>query len=155
MINLKWPLFFFSLNRASFSGTTFSGGMSPDHPRFTENSINAISEFKGIDLNVKYMDFKKSIPKHENDFLYLDPPYLIDQKLYGNKGDMHENFDHEALAKLIKKRPGWVLSYNDSEQVRDLYKGHKFLKPEWTYGMSSNKKSNELIVLSKDYIRVA
>lgn len=37
-------------------------------------------------------DFKKSIPKHANDFLYCDPPYLIDQKLYGKRG---RDFDHE------------------------------------------------------------
>ena len=36
---------YFVLNRASFSGTTLSGGMSPNHPRFTESSIERLSNF--------------------------------------------------------------------------------------------------------------
>lgn len=33
---------FYVLNRSSFSGTTLSGGMSPEHPRFTESSIERL-----------------------------------------------------------------------------------------------------------------
>ncbi|WP_281433051.1 DNA adenine methylase [Bartonella raoultii] len=102
-------------------------------------------------FTVEHRDFTENIPKHFNDFLYCDPSYLINQKLYGQKGDKHNSFDHQALAKLLRKRQGWVLSYNDCVEVRELYKGHKILNPEWTYGMGNNKKSNEFVILSKDF----
>ncbi len=35
-------------------------------------------------------------------------------------------------------------------EVREPYKGHIILNPEWIYGMGNNKKSNELVILSKD-----
>ena len=141
---------FYVLNRASFSGITLSGGMSPGHPRFTISSIERIERFHIEHLHVEHADFVDSITKSKNELLYLDPPYLINQKLYGNKGDLHENFDHNKLAQLLKKRDNWILSYNDSEQIHDMYDGYEFYYPEWKYCMSNNKNSREVLILSHD-----
>ena len=141
---------FFALNRSSYSGTTLSGGMSPGHPRFTPSAIERLAEFETDLLKVECADFKDSLARHPNDFLYLDPPYANGGRLYGERGDMHEGFDHIGLADILKGRDGWLLSYNDCEMVRDLYSGHHFVTPEWTYGMSSSKESNEALILSKD-----
>ncbi len=146
---------FFVLNRASFSGTTLSGGMSPLHPRFTPTAIDYLSRFKVDHFHVEKMDFKQSLAKHKEDFLYLDPPYLIEnQNLYGTRGNTHKDFDHEGLADILTKRKGWILSYNDCAEVQKLYKGHTMVKLEWTYGMNADKKSNELLILSKDFIQI-
>jgi DNA adenine methylase len=142
---------FYAINRSSFSGTTLSGGMSPGHPRFTISSIQRLKEFNTENFTVKLLDFTKSIPKHKDDFLYCDPPYLINQKLYGIRGDKHTDFNHNALSDLLKARDRWVLSYNDCPEIRKMYKNYSILKPEWTYGMGNRKKSNELIILSKDF----
>ena len=139
---------FFVLNRASFSGTTMSGGMSPNHPRFTKSSIDRIRHFKADNLCVRHADFKKSIPKSNGYFLYLDPPYMLDQKLYGKRGDMHAGFDHEGLAEILRERDGWILSYNNSEEVRHMYKDYLFYSPKWSYGMSNDKEARELLVFS-------
>lgn len=145
---------FFVLNRASFSGTTLSGGMSPGHTRFTKAIIERLENFKEPNLHVENADFKVSLAKHKDDFLYLDPPYANGEKLYGNKGDTHEDFDHEGLAAILNARDGWILSYNDKPKVRRWYEGHKILSPSWSYGMSNDKKSNELLIFSKDFIEV-
>lgn len=145
---------FFVLNRASFSGATLSGGMSPNHPRFTPTAIAQLSRFKVDYFHVENMDFKQSLAKHADDFLYLDPPYFIASKLYGTNGDAHKDFDHEGLADILTKRTGWILSYNDCPQVRKLYNGHTMTKLEWAYGMNTDKKSNELLILSKDFVQI-
>ncbi len=141
---------FYALNRSSFSGTTLSGGMSPGHPRFTQSAIERLASLDVDNLTVQVADFQDSISKHKNDFLYLDPPYANGGKLYGKRGNMHEGFNHEALAHLLHQRDGWVLSYNDCNTVRDLYKGYRFIAPKWTYGMNNSKKSNEVLILSHD-----
>ena len=141
---------FYVLNRASFSGTTLSGGMSPNHPRFTTSSIERIRNFHIKNLHIEQADFTTSISKSKNKLLYLDPPYLINQKLYGLMGDLQNNFDHQKLAQLLKKRKKWILSYNDSKEIRQLYKEYEFYFPEWKYGMSNNKKSNEILIFSHD-----
>lgn len=145
---------FFVLNRTSFSGSTLSGGMASggvdNNPRFTKSSIDKIQSFRIKNLSVQQLDFKRSIPRHKNILLYLDPPYLIRNKLYGKKGDLHKNFDHQGLAKILKKRDNWILSYNDSKEIHELYSDYRILNPDWKYGMSANKKSREVLIVSHD-----
>ena len=139
---------FFVLNRCSFSGTTLSGGMSPGHPRFTESAIDRLRNFTAPNLYVEYADFQNTINKYPEDLLYLDPPYLVSSNLYGKKGNMHNQFDHAGLADLLRNRSGWILSYNDHPDIRKMYEGFDICIPEWVYGMSKNKNSNELLILN-------
>ena len=159
---------FYVLNRTSHSGNPLAVGMAREkkkdgsidtNPRFTMSSIDRLRNFKVENLlSVTCMDFKKSIKKHKKDLMYLDPPYLIESKLYGNNGDIHKNFDHQGLSEILKKdkKKKWILSYNNIDSIRELYKGHTILEPKWSYSMatdkkmSKDKKSRELLIFSKD-----
>ena len=146
---------FFALNRASFSGVTLSGGMSPSHPRFTQDTIQQLKRFHSPRLTVEKADFAESIARHPDDFLYCDPPYLLENSnLYGKNGNMHAGFDHQKLASLLKGREKWVLSYNDSAEIRDLYagEGREVVSLNWHYSMNGAKKGNEILILSPDSI---
>lgn len=142
---------YYVLNRSSFSGATLSGGMSPGHPRFTETSIDRLKDFYNPNIKVQKADFKTSLAEHPFMFTYLDPPYLIKSSLYGRKGNAHKDFDHAGLANILKKREHWILSYNDCDDIRDLYVGHQILIPNWKYGMSNEKTSKEVLIFSKDF----
>ncbi|MCY4418229.1 MAG: DNA adenine methylase [Cytophagales bacterium] len=139
---------FYVLNRASFSGTTLSGGMSKNHPRFTLSGIKKLEKFYCPNLSVSNADFRDALHKYADDFLYLDPPYANGGRLYGIRGDMHKEFPHDILAEELRARRGWILSYNDSSFVRQLYKGYRIEPLEWQYGMSIAKNSNEVLVIS-------
>lgn len=141
---------FFVLNRTSFNGSTLSGGMSPNHPRFNQSSIDRLSKFKIKNFTVECKDFEESIPLHPDSLLYLDPPYMIKNTLYGNKGDTHKNFNHMALFNLLKNRKKWILSYNNSPEIRELYKDFHQVFPSWKYGMGKDKDSREILILSDD-----
>jgi DNA adenine methylase len=141
---------FYVLNRSSYSGSTLSGGLSPSHPRFNESSIKYLEDFKCLNLQVHSEDFQTSIDNYPNDFLYIDPPYLTNFALYGKNGDMHKKFNHEILFEIIRNRERWILSYNNCEQIRCLYKDFRIIFPEWKYGISNNKNSRELLILSSD-----
>ena len=143
---MKLAAAFYALNRASFSGTTLSGGMSQGHPRFTEKGIDKLADFNVTGFSVEPADFNDSIKAHKDDFMYLDPPYANGGKLYGERGDCHADFDHAGLAKLLRKREGWLLSYNDCEAVRALYEGFNFIPIKWAYGMNKSKASNEVLI---------
>ncbi|WP_265036439.1 hypothetical protein [Wolbachia endosymbiont (group A) of Anomoia purmunda] len=54
------------------------------------------------------------------------------------------------MKKLLSTRDRWVLSYNDCEEIRDMYTEHHIIEPKWSYGMGNSKKSNEILILSKD-----
>ena len=141
---------YYVLNRSSFSGATLSGGMSPDHPRFTISSIERIKTFYNPNYTVQFADFTDSLREHSTHFAYLDPPYLIKSSLYGKKGNAHKGFDHEGLFGILKKRNNWILSYNECPEIRELYKGFNIITPNWKYGMSNNKVSREVLIFSND-----
>ncbi len=141
---------YYVLNRSSFSGATLSGGMSPGHPRFTETAIERLRTFHNPNIVVAKADYKEALIKHNADFAYLDPPYLIKNALYGKNGDAHKYFDHEGLAGILSKRGNWILSYNDCNEIRKLYSKFKIITPGWKYGMSKDKRSKELLILSRD-----
>lgn len=149
-IKLERAAVYYVLNRSSFSGSTLSGGMSPGHPRFTETCIERLRQFHNPHVQVQEASFSASLQKHKDVFAYLDPPYLIKSSLYGKKGDAHKNFDHEALAQILRSREAWILSYNDCEEIRTLYEGLRIIMPEWKYGMSSDKSSKEVLIFSSD-----
>jgi len=139
---------FFVLNRSSYSGTTLSGGMSaPEHTRFTLSAIARLREFWNPHLKVGHLCFTESLLRHPDLFVYADPPYLVDSALYGTKGSTHRNFDHLALRDLLGSRHGWVLSYNDCPEIRKLYNGYRILTPQWSYSMTKDKASRELLIL--------
>lgn len=142
---------YYVLNRSSFSGATLSGGMSPQHPRFTITSIERLRNFHNPNIQVRQADFKKSLDDNPGTFTYLDPPYLIKSSLYGKKGDAHRDFDHAGLAARLKRRKRWLMSYNDCTEIRALYKGLHIVTPNWKYGMSNNKSSKEILIFSRDY----
>lgn len=145
---LRTAAAFFVLNRSSFSGTTLSGGMSPQHPRFNIAAIERLRAFRARNLSVRHADYRETIKAHPDKLLYLDPPYAIEgDSLYGDRGDMHSGFDHEELAALLKARSGWILSYNDSKAIARLYAGYRMARPAWAYGMSNDKRSRETLII--------
>jgi len=146
---------FYVINRASFSGCTLSGGMSPGHPRFTPSAVERLRNFPGRQLrrrlSVQKMDFADSIAAHPRAMIYADPPYLLKQQnLYGARG-RRALFPHGKLRDALMQRGGtWLLSYNDCPAIADLYKDNILIRPQWRYGMSRNKNSRELLILSDE-----
>ena len=143
---------YYALNRSSFSGATLSGGYSQQaaDKRFTQSSIDRLRDFSCPFLTVKQADFADSLRRHDDEtFIYADPPYLLENStLYGERGSTHKDFDHQRFAEEIKKKNNWVISYNPHPEILELYKDYKIVYPEWTYGMSSDKKSKEVLILN-------
>jgi DNA adenine methylase len=116
-----------------------------------KSMIDKIKDFKCDNLKVEQLPFEKSIIKHKNDFLYLDPPYFLDKdndnKMHKGMYPMknidvhHSGFDHELLRDLLLSHNGdFVLSYNNCETIREYYKDFDFYFPEWNYSMSNGEK---------------
>jgi len=83
--------------------------------------------------------------------MFLDPPYYLEKKskLYGNNGDMHENFNHVQLFDLLKNEKHWIMTYNNCDYIKNLYKDYIIIETCWAYGMNSSKESSEIIIISK------
>jgi len=143
---------FYALNRSSFSGATLRGGYSQQAAdnRFTQSSIDRLRKFSCPSLSVECADFAASLSRHPDDtFVYADPPYLLKGSgLYGEKGTTHRSFNHARFAEEIKKKNNWVISYNPAPEILELYKDYEIVYPQWSYGMSADKKSKEILILN-------
>ncbi len=150
---------FFIFNRITFSGTTEAGGFSNQafEKRFTDSSIERLKDFDKIlkDVKITNDDYEKVITKKgENVFLFLDPPYFTatNSALYGKNGNLHKSFDHERFAGILKNCPHrWLLTYDDSPFIRELFSFADIESWNVVYGMrnvtkNSNQKDDELFI---------
>ena len=110
---------FYILNKCSFSGlvsSSFSEQASVSN--FGESGINNLKFYSQLikSWEIYNMDYKEFIDKFsnkENVFLYLDPPYMIKDNLYGDHGDLHKVFKHEEFFELCPKLVcKQLISYN-------------------------------------------
>ncbi|MDR2126223.1 MAG: DNA adenine methylase [Prevotellaceae bacterium] len=150
---------FFIYNRITFSGTTLSGGYSESAftGRFTESSIKRLNDLRQIingSLITNY-DYEKVVNTDgRNVFIFLDPPYYSATKsaLYGKNGNMHKSFDHKRFANTMKHcSHKWLITYDDSEYIRNLFSFANIQSWNLTYGMrniteSSNQNGKELFI---------
>jgi DNA adenine methylase len=150
--NLDQAAAYFCINRSSFSGATLCGGFSAQAAagRLTESSLQTLAACDTTNIEFSNLDciaFLEAHPQTENTLIYADPPYYISSYIYGKDGDMHTSFNHEAFAAAIQKRQDWIISYNDCEYIRNLYKDCWIVQESWSYGMNATKKSSEIIIL--------
>lgn len=139
---------FFVLNRITFSGLAESGGYSPKafDLRFTPSSIERLKKAAQIlkDTKITNEDYEKIILASGKDvFIFLDPPYLstTKSKLYGKNGDLHEGFDHKRFAEVMKKcKHKFLITYDDSPEIRRLYSFAKITPWTLQYGMNNYKQ---------------
>ncbi len=139
---------FFILNRITFSGTVDCGGYSEQafKKRFTRSSIDRLElaheVIKKVELH--FGDYEELLNAEGKEVvIFLDPPYYSAQKskLYGKRGNLHTEFDHERLLKLVKDSKHRVLiTYDNSEYIRDLYKDFYTVEWELSYGMTNYKQ---------------
>lgn len=154
---------FFVFNRITFSGTTEAGGFSMQafEKRFTDSSVERLKGIPEILQNVKITnsDYEEVLKADgENVFLFLDPPYFsaTNSALYGKNGNLHKTFEHERFAENLKKCPHtWLLTYDDSPFIRELFSFAKIADWNLTYGMrnvtsDSNQRANELFISNYD-----
>jgi DNA adenine methylase len=150
---LNQSIMYFIINRCSFSGATLSGGFSLEasKKRFTQSSIERIKKLNLINFNISNLDFEDFINSNQDkkNLLFLDPPYYLEKasNLYGNNGDMHDTFDHNKLYNCLSTKKNWLMTYNNCEYIKNLYKDFKIIETNWSYGMNKSKKSSEIVII--------
>ena len=143
---------FFILNRITFSGTSESGGYSQRafDKRFTPSSIERLRLIDTVlaDTQITNLDYAELMnAPGEEVFIFLDPPYYSATKsaLYGKNGNLHKGFDHKRFARTAKNCPHkWLITYDDSPYIRELFDFAHILTREWSYGMKNvNKEADK------------
>jgi DNA adenine methylase len=123
-------------------------------PFIHEKILNNIDFYKErlIDTEILNLDYKDILSKYDSPetFFYLDPPYEKSKGLYKN-----EVLNLNELEEVLKTLKGkWMLSLNDSENVREIFKDYNirsFYTMEQTNRIASvgTKRRCELIITKK------
>jgi DNA adenine methylase len=150
---------FFIFNRITFSGTTEAGGFSEQafQKRFTLSSIKRLAELKAVlpQTIITNIDYSALVSAPGKDvFIFLDPPYFSATKsaLYGKRGTLHKNFDHQRFAEVMRTcEHRWLITYDDSSYIRELFGFANIYEWNLMYGMrnqtpQSRQLGNELII---------
>lgn len=141
---------FFVLNRISFSGTVDSGGYSQKafESRFTDSSIERLKPLQELLAGVRItnFDYREILQANgEGVFIFLDPPYLTATKsrLYGKDGILHTTFNHTEFAdELRQNQHQWLITYDDSVQIRRNFAFANCYEWEMQYGMNNYKQGS-------------
>ncbi|MEH1017664.1 DNA adenine methylase [Micromonospora sp. CPCC 206060] len=153
----------FYLNRTNRSGIVSGGviggieqsGTWKLDARFNREAlcarVNKIAKFSAR-ITVSKLDAAEMIESNlvQGDvrrLLYLDPPYFV-------KGEgLYDNFyafeDHQKIRDAISKTPGpWVVSYDASPEILQLYSQHNPLCYTLSYSASKASKGTEVMFFS-------
>jgi len=164
--NFNRAVAFYILNKCSFSGLTESSSFSPQASvsNFSMNGILKLSAYGELIKNWKitcgpYWDMMMtSAPV--GTFWFFDPPYDIKDNLYGKKGEMHKNFNHQEFHAWITQgnlKDRWMITYNTNPTLVEWYAVYNQTKWDLTYTMRSTgdymneqKDRAELLITNYD-----
>jgi DNA adenine methylase len=160
---LQRAIDFYVLNRITFSGVVDSGGYSQGsfEGRFTQSSIDRLHKTSELIQHINFYceDYSYLLQKDgENVFIFLDPPYYsaTKSKLYGKKGILHTEFDHNKLFDTLNKtNHKWMITYDNSDYIKDLYKNYFQFQWQLSYGMTTKYASggkNEILIANYDLL---
>tara|TARA_Y100000589_G_C27141175_1_gene624785 strand:- start:7 stop:912 length:906 start_codon:yes stop_codon:yes gene_type:complete len=99
-------------------------------------------------LSLDFEEVFRLIPNNRNIFVFIDPPYFnADQnKFYSCSFSTNDHYRLAESLKKYQKKIKFLLTYDDSEEIRELYGWTKNIeKKEWNYTISrtddqANKK---------------
>jgi DNA adenine methylase len=144
---------YFYLNRTSFSGIM----VNPRWGYLIGSSLtpeNWVSRIQPVAEKLQHalitnLDFRDVLTKDSSDrvLCYIDPPYLVASKSIYSENFNHN--DHHDLAELLQNAKfKFVLSYENSDEVRSLYSWANLHHSSWVYYLSEDRRQDgrELII---------
>ncbi len=141
--DLEKAIRWFYLNRTSYSGIMnmqncywgYGDKYSMRPENWPRNILRTSVKLQGVKLTS--FDFERALEEAPNNsFLFIDPPYFnADQeKFYACS---FKKDDHFRLSKILKKHKNrfkFLLTYDDSIEVRELYNwAHAMHEKQWNY----------------------
>ena len=138
-------VYFFALNKMSFSGLGESSGFSAMalKSNFSYRSIDVLPEYSALiqKWKITNLDYTQLYSDDPDTLIILDPPYQIESFLYGKGGNHHRGFDHDKFAKeCCRAKAKQLITYNSSEIIKSKFPDWEKIEWDLTYTMRSDEK---------------
>ena len=125
-----------------------SFGVRPKNMQRAVEFLSVASE-RLKNVVVENLDFQHLIKTYDrpDTLFYLDPPYYEAEKYYP---DRFQSEDHKRLKETLDNIKGKaLLSYNDCESIRELYKDYNIMQVDRADNLATKnggRKYKELII---------
>lgn len=152
---------FYVLNRSSFGGFTEQNKNafirdSYKNTIFSQSKIKKLANISEIiqPWRITNQDYRDLMGAPGEDvFVFLDPPYLIKDMLYGKNKEMHSGFSHEDFVQSCKDTPhNWMITYNEHPWLREQFADFHMENFEFRYSLAHRKenknKKEELLIMN-------
>jgi len=142
----------FIISRHSYAGIMTAGyaGYHKQHERCARYAREVVPHFYSPNLSVECSDFEDFLQKNWGEFVYADPPYwdFVGLRSYPTTRKKRM-FKHHTLARLLKARGNFLLSYNDCSEVRELYAEYEMVEIAHKYSFRKDRKTEvgELLII--------
>ncbi len=118
---------FYIVNKCSFSGLTEASSFSKQASisNWSVKGMERLPEYANIikDWRFSSHNYAEHLINDPDVFIYLDPPYDIEDNLYGKRGSYHRDFDHDEFANRCNTcQAKLLISYNDAQLVKDRFR---------------------------------
>lgn len=119
-----------------------------------ESAADILKNTKVTSTNYEKLLFEEG----KDVLIYIDPPYMVNTELSNTSRLYFHNFekeDHIKLCENLKKcKHKFILSYDNNDFIKSLYKSFEIIEEQWTYcgtssanGLNTKKqKGKELII---------
>lgn len=128
------------------------------YPFLLQNNYDNINHVSLFLNNKSCKIFNKSYEKildkaKQNDFVFLDPPYIDSHKYdfnYNKDEILNDSFIRELylqVKKLDERNVKWLMTQADTKQIKDVFKDYT-IKTFQVYRMGSKSYVNELLIMN-------
>lgn len=146
ILNDEEIAYMFAYNFGLSYGPQFLGWFAKkfNDRKLYERFCQKIKDFKFKNIELENRSFEYVLENFKDDFLYLDPPYYIGESsnVFKECYFHHKNFNHELLKEMLSKHNGkFLLSYNDCDYIKDLYRDFNIIELSWksSYGVGETR----------------
>lgn len=109
------------------------------------------AKWRNPNITIKCQDWKDTLAQYPNAMLYCDPPYIDNEKSYGENRNKKTHpdyieFDHNEFAEAMNEHKGGiVLSYvNDKDGIiRKAYEKFEIIPMKWHQGSRASRGIND------------
>lgn len=151
--DIERAAYYFYLLSQSFGSKGKHFAMSAKAGRTPKNIYKSFQVYsKRLKLvTIEELNFINLISKYDKEetLFYLDPPYVGTEDYYSNTNGFGAK-EHLELAVALKSIKGkFILSYNDTQNIRELYQRFKIKEIQTSYTLNPkarNNKAKELLI---------
>ncbi|MCI8503682.1 MAG: DNA adenine methylase [Hungatella sp.] len=151
MTDIQRAAQFFILIKESFGADIRSFGLRARDMNKAKEYLNVVSNRlnKVVIENDDYRKIIKNYDKKDTLF-YLDPPYYDAEKYYPDRFMLEDHLELKRLLEGIKGK--FILSYNDCDYIRKLYRGYNIVEVERVHSLiQKNTKPRYQELIIKNY----